>query len=41
MAQGEARDFPEVPDRPSPVTLYPWLLLTAGAARDIIEADHG
>jgi len=32
MAQGDARDFPEVPDRPSPVSLYPWLLIAAGAA---------
>jgi len=37
MAQGYARDFPEVPDRPSPVTLYPWLLVAAGAARDAVD----
>lgn len=37
MAQGYARDFPEVPDRPSPVTLYPWLLVAAGAARDAMD----
>jgi two-component system sensor histidine kinase DesK len=37
MAQGDARDFPEVPDRPSPVTLYPWLLIAAGAVRDTAD----
>jgi two-component system, NarL family, sensor histidine kinase DesK len=34
MARGDGGDFPEVPDRPSPVTLYPWLLIAAGAASD-------
>ena len=38
MAQGGDRDFPEVPDRPSPVSLYPWLLIAASAA---IDAGHG
>jgi two-component system sensor histidine kinase DesK len=38
MAQGDGRDFPEVPDRPSPVSLYPWLLIAASAA---IDAFHG
>lgn len=37
MAQGDARDFPEVPDRPSPVTLYPWLLIAVAAARDTVD----
>ena len=37
MTQGDARDFPEVPDRPSPVTLYPWLLIAAAAARDAVD----
>jgi two-component system sensor histidine kinase DesK len=32
MASGDDRDFPEVPSRPSPVTLYPWLLIAWGAA---------
>ena len=31
MAQGGDRDFPEVPDRPSPVSLYPWLLIAGPA----------
>jgi two-component system, NarL family, sensor histidine kinase DesK len=38
MAQGAGRAFPEVPDRPSPASLYPWLLIAAGTARD---AFHG
>jgi two-component system sensor histidine kinase DesK len=35
---GDGRDFPEVPDRPSPASLYPWLLVAAGAA---VDAVHG
>jgi two-component system sensor histidine kinase DesK len=38
MAQGEVRDFPEVPDRPSPASLYPWLLIAGGEASN---AWHG
>src|ERR1700744_1714024 len=38
MAQGAGRAFPEVPDRPSPASLYPWLLIAAGTASD---AFHG
>ena len=37
MAQGDDRDFPEVPDRPSVVTLYPWLLIAWGAASHTIH----
>ena len=37
MAQGDARDFAEVPDRPSPVSLYPWLLIATGAASDTVS----
>ena len=37
MVQGAVRDFPEVPDRPSPLTLYPWLLIAVGAARDTVN----
>ena len=33
MAQGDDRAFPEVPDRPAPVTLYPWLLVAWGVTR--------
>ena len=41
MAQDDVRDFPEVPDRPSPVTLYPWLLIAWGAAsRTVHGAFH-
>ena len=35
---GDGRDFPEVPDRPSPANLYPWLAVAAGPA---IDAVHG
>jgi two-component system sensor histidine kinase DesK len=37
MAQAEARDFPEVPDRPSPASLYPWLLIAGGEASDAVH----
>jgi two-component system, NarL family, sensor histidine kinase DesK len=37
MAQGEATDFPEVPDRPDPGSLYPWLLIAAGEASDAVH----
>jgi two-component system, NarL family, sensor histidine kinase DesK len=30
MAQGYGRDFADVPDRPAPVSLYPWLLGALG-----------
>jgi two-component system sensor histidine kinase DesK len=30
MAQGGGRDFEDVPDRPSPFSLYPWLLIGWG-----------
>jgi len=34
MAQGSGRDFEDVPDRPSPFSLYPWLLIGWGTASD-------
>ena len=37
MAQGDDRDFPEVPDRPSPVTLYPWLLIAWGTVSSAVD----
>jgi two-component system, NarL family, sensor histidine kinase DesK len=37
MAQGAGRDFPEVPDRPSPASLYPWIFIAAGTARDAVN----
>ena len=39
MAQDDDRDFPEVPDRPSPVTLYPWLLIAWGAASHTVHGS--
>jgi len=36
MTQG---DFPEVPDRPAVVTLYPWLLITWGAASRTVHGS--
>ncbi len=39
MAQDDGRDFPEVPDRPSPVTLYPWLLIAWGAASHTVHGS--
>ena len=37
MTQGGERDFADVPDRPSPVTLYPWLLIAVGAASGTVS----
>jgi two-component system sensor histidine kinase DesK len=39
MAQGDDRDFPEVPDRPSVVALYPWLLIAWGAASHTVHGS--
>ena len=36
MAQGDGRDFADVPDRPSPVALYPWLLIAWSAGSDAL-----
>jgi len=36
-AQGAGRDFPEVPDRPSPASLYPWIFIASGTASDAIN----
>ena len=36
MARGDDRDFADVPDRPSPVSLYPWLLIAWSAGSDTI-----
>jgi two-component system sensor histidine kinase DesK len=37
MAQVDGRDFADVPDRPSVVALYPWLLIAGGAASDAVD----
>jgi two-component system sensor histidine kinase DesK len=37
MAQGAGRDFPEVPDRPSPASLYPWIFIASGTASDAVN----
>jgi two-component system, NarL family, sensor histidine kinase DesK len=37
MAQGDGRDFPEVPDRPSPASLYPWIFIASSAASDAVN----
>lgn len=37
MAQGAGRAFPEVPDRPSPASLYPWIFIASGTAGDAID----
>jgi two-component system, NarL family, sensor histidine kinase DesK len=37
MAQGDGRDFADVPDRPAPVSLYPWLLIAWGTASDTVD----
>jgi two-component system sensor histidine kinase DesK len=39
MAQGDDRAFPEVPDRPAPVTLYPWLLVAWGVTRRTVDGQ--
>jgi len=39
MAQGDGTDFPEVPDRPSVITLYPWLLVAWGAASHTVHGS--
>jgi len=36
MAQGAGREFGEVPSRPSPYALYPWLFVCAGAAHQVL-----
>jgi hypothetical protein len=37
MPRGEERNFGEVPARPSPYALYPWLLVCTGAAHQVLE----
>jgi two-component system, NarL family, sensor histidine kinase DesK len=37
MARDDGRDFPEVPDRPSPASLYPWILIASGTASDAVN----
>jgi two-component system, NarL family, sensor histidine kinase DesK len=37
MAGADAKDFSDVPDRPSPVSLYPWLLVGASGASHVLS----
>ncbi len=36
MARGDDGDFADVPDRPSPVSLYPWVLIAWSAGSDTV-----
>jgi len=39
MAHGAGRAFPEVPDRPSPASLYPWIFIASGTVSDAINGE--
>jgi two-component system sensor histidine kinase DesK len=34
---GEGDQFNDVPDRPNPISLFPWLLVAVGAAVDTVN----